>query len=133
MPKALRVLIVDDMPDDAQLMLTKIRQAGYEPTYKLVDTEEDLMSATIAEKWDVVLCDYSMPFMTAEQSLSWIKQTCPGTPFILISGYVDEQLASGVLKKGAIAYVDKNKMDKLVPTIEQAIQKAALKKSGPSK
>lgn len=128
MQKPLRVLIIDDVKEDAALMVGRLQKAGYEPVIQIVDTEEDLMTATVSQKWDIVLCDYSMPFLSCEQGLTWIKRTNPDMPFILISGYVNEQIAAAVLKSGANAYVSKSKLDLLVPTIERELAKAEQKR-----
>ncbi len=45
MPTPLRVLIVEDNADDAELMVLHLRQAGFEPDWRRVETEADYLAA----------------------------------------------------------------------------------------
>src|SRR5512133_377932 len=63
--KFLRILIIEDSDDDAQLVLREIRRLGYDVDYQRIEAPEALRSALAAEPWDLVLCDYSLPHLNA--------------------------------------------------------------------
>ena len=67
MSKRLRLLIVEDSPDDAELIVQELRHVGDAPTARRVDTEDQLRAALRSEPWDVVICDwhYERPDKTA--------------------------------------------------------------------
>ena len=60
MPTRLKVLILEDQPTDAELMVAELHRAGYEPDWRRVDTEADFRSALDAG-FDVILADYDLP------------------------------------------------------------------------
>jgi CheY-like chemotaxis protein len=61
MAGSLRVLLIDDSNDDAQLLLRELRRGGYEVKYELVETHDAMVGALSNDVWDVILCDYNMP------------------------------------------------------------------------
>ncbi|MEI6186438.1 MAG: response regulator, partial [Dehalococcoidia bacterium] len=61
MSKKLRVLIVEDSEDDAELILRELRSGGYEPLSERVDTHKAMAGALKKKTWDVIITDYSMP------------------------------------------------------------------------
>ncbi len=63
MPSPLRLLLVEDRPDDAELLLLELKRAGYEPRWTRAETPEEFITG-LGEQPDIVLCDYSLPAMT---------------------------------------------------------------------
>ena len=63
MPTKLKVLIIEDRPADAELVLRELRRAGYEPEWKRVETEPDFL-AQLDQGWEVILADFSLPQFT---------------------------------------------------------------------
>ena len=57
----IKVLIVEDSEEDADLVLLELRRGGFNPEYKRVDTPQALSEALDEDDWDLVLSDYSMP------------------------------------------------------------------------
>jgi two-component system, NtrC family, response regulator AtoC len=86
--------------------------------------------AKLHEKPDVVTLDYSLPDTTGDQLLSQIKETCPDTKVIIISGQEDVKVALDLLKKGAYDYIvkDEDAKDRLWNTINNLRENVALKK-----
>ena len=108
MSRQLRVLIVDDSVDDAELVVRALRQNGHEPKCNRVDTPEAMRAALAQQDWDVVIADYSMPRFDGIAALKILKTTHPDIPFILVSGTIGEDIAVEAMKAGASDYILKN-------------------------
>lgn len=119
MIKTLRVLHIEDQERDVALLTRHLIQAGYQLVSHRVDTETGLRDALKTGTWDVVLCDYSMPKFGALEALRVVKESTLDLPFIIISGTVGEDLAVEAMRAGAHDYLMKDKLARLVPTIER--------------
>ena len=76
----LRLLIVEDSEDDADLLLRVLRPAGYEPAYEIVDTLPTMRTALEHKDWDIITSDHSMPQFSAPAALALAKGTTPQLP-----------------------------------------------------
>lgn len=124
MSTALRLLMVEDSDDDAQLMLINLRRAGYEPDYIRVDNELDLQAALQQPGWQVVVSDYAMPGFSGLEALQLLRRQHPHLPFILVSGTVGEEIAVEAMRKGADDYIMKDNLTRLVPAIERELRES---------
>lgn len=120
----LRVLIIDDSDDDAQMVLRTMQKGGFGVSHRRVDTTEAMQTALEREPWDIVLCDYVMPRFSAPQALSVFQQYHIDIPFIVVSGAVGEETAVEVMKAGAHDYVLKQNLIRLVPAIKRELREA---------
>src|ERR1700687_408315 len=105
-PNTLTVLLVEDQPNDAELLLLELRRAGYEAHWRRVDTEVGYLAALDAgyapgEPWDLVLSDYQMPGFSGVRALNLLQQRGSDIPFILISGTIGEEIAVKAIQEGA--------------------------------
>src|SRR5215470_6560356 len=121
MPTPLRVLVVEDSADDAELVIRELRRGGYEPEWRRVDTEPALVAALGEQHWDVITCDYVMPQLSAPTALRCIRESGLEVPVIIVSGQVDEAVAVTAMKSGAHDYVHKRRMARLVPAIAREL------------
>jgi len=124
MSKALKVLIVEDSPDDAALVLRELRRGEYDPVWERVETAEAMNAALERAEWDVILSDYTMPNFSALQALETLKSKQLDIPFIIISGTIGEETAVLALKAGAQDYLIKGRLARLVPALEREIREA---------
>lgn len=121
----LRILIVDDSEDDAFLILTLLEKGGYRCLSRLVAKEEDFRRALDDGPWDIVLCDYNLPGFSGIRALQIYREKGIDVPFVLISGAIGEESAVEVLKAGAWDFVLKDRLTRLVPTVERCLREAA--------
>ncbi|MFT3693321.1 MAG: response regulator [Kofleriaceae bacterium] len=120
----LKILIVDDSPDDAKLIAYRARRAGFEIEWNRVETEEAFAAALAGV--DLVICDYSMPLYSPDRALAHIAATGHSVPFLLVSGSVTAQAAAQLVQAGAAGYLLKDQLEKLGPAIHHALaQKTA--------
>ena len=90
----MRVLCVDDSPDDADLNILALQRHGYDVDGKRVDKREDAQSALLDEEWDLILCDYSMPSFSAIVMLELIKELNVDVPCLIVSPYAKQGYVS---------------------------------------
>src|SRR5262245_2339152 len=114
MAKDLRVLLVEDSQDDAELLLRELRRGGYTPRWLRVQTREELRAALERESWDLVLADYSLPHFNAPEAFAVVKETGLDLPFIIVSGTVGEETAVEAMRAGVNDYLLKDKLTRLV-------------------
>ena len=126
MDKELRILILEDVPIDAELEEYALRDAGLVFTSKVVDQEADFVKALDEFLPDIILSDYDLPTFNGLEALEIAKEKCPDVPFILVTGKVGEEFAIETLKKGVTDYVMKGNLERLVPSINRALEEAKL-------
>ncbi|MDD5556123.1 MAG: response regulator [bacterium] len=125
MPTPLKVLIVEDSPDDAVLMLRELKRGGYDPDHERVDTPEGMAAALDGRQWDVILSDYALPSFSAPKALECLHGRRLDIPFIIVSGSIGEEIAVEAMKAGAHDYFSKDNLVRLVPAVEREIRQAA--------
>ena len=87
MTNALNILVVEDSPDDADLMLRELRHAGFDPAWKRVQEEAEFL-AEIKKMPDIILSDYALPRFTGLRAVKLLRESGLKIPFILVSGTV---------------------------------------------
>lgn len=128
MPKPIKLLLVEDSPDDADLLLAELRRAGFAPDWKRVQTEPDYLVA-IKGSPDVILSDYSMPQFSGLRAVELLRESGLDIPFILISGTVGEESAVEAMRRGASDYLLKDRIVRLGKSVEQALAQKQLREA----
>src|SRR5437588_474471 len=121
MPTLARILIVEDVAADAELIEREIRRAGIGCATRRVDTETALRDGLRSFAPDLVLTDHSMPRLTARDTLQLVQQETPDTPVIIVTGSLDEEIAAEYMKAGATDYVVKHHLERLGPAVQRAL------------
>jgi len=120
----LRVLFVEDSENDVLLTVRELKRAGYDVSFRKVDTSEEMKNALSNEEWDIILSDYVMPHFTAAEALTILKETGLDIPFIIVSGAIGEQTAVELMKAGAHDFVIKDNLAKLGPVVQRELRDA---------
>ena len=123
MTTQLKILMVEDSPDDTDLILSELRRAGFDPQWKRVESEKDFL-AEIEKRPDIILSDYSMPQFTGLQAARLLRESGLNIPFILVSGTVGEESAVEAIKNGATDYLLKDRLTRLGPAVTRALREA---------
>lgn len=128
MSKLLRVLIVEDSEDDAELLAIELKRSGYQLVYERVETMGGMHTALNEQTaWDIVLADYALPQFSAIAALDILKDYKLDLPFIIVSGKIGEDTAIAAMKAGAHDYLLKGKLARLVPAVERELREAILR------
>ena len=120
--QAVRVLQLEDEPADAELVENALRKAGIVFLSKRVDTRAGFVSALEEFRPDIVLADYRLPAFDGMRALTIAAERAPDVPFIFVSGAMCEESAIEALHLGAVDYVIKKRLSKLVPAVTRALQ-----------
>jgi diguanylate cyclase (GGDEF)-like protein len=124
MRKPLSLLIVEDCEDDALLVLMCLRRAGFEPSWKRVDTEPALAAALDQQPWDLLISDHNMPEFSAPAALAHVRGRGLDVPFIIVSGSIGEEAAVLAMKAGAQDYMVKGHLGRLPAAVERELRDA---------
>ncbi len=127
-PKMLRVLMVEDSADDAELTLDALKAGGFEVDCLRVETAEAMRTALAGGNWDVILSDYSLPRFSADEALAVFKNHRSDIPFIIVSGCIGEETAVALMKAGAHDFVMKGGAARLVPAVQRGLQETDIRR-----
>ena len=115
----IRVLIVEDSSDDAELVCLELKDGGYDVTSKRVDTAQGMTQALENGTWDVVISDYVMPRFDGRAALDTLKTSGLDIPFVMVSGKIGEDVAVEAMKAGASDYLLKDNLFTMARALEE--------------
>ncbi len=118
---ALRLLVVEDSADDAELIVRTLRRAGFDLTCERVETSAAMQAALAHEAWDLVISDFSLPRFNGLAALKLLREKELDLPFILVSGTIGEEVAVQAMKAGAQDYILKGNLARLAPAVEREL------------
>jgi len=98
------LLLVDD---DETLVDVLFELFSQEHECSTAATAEGAFELLLSREYDLVVTDISMPGMSGEALLGFIKINSPCTPVIFISGSKDGELAQRLRVKGAAGFLSK--------------------------
>jgi len=127
MPATVRILIVEDDPQDAALAERQVRRADIFCTFRRVETRDSMVQALREFVPDVVITDHSLPAFGARDALQLTQQLSPGTPVIVVTGRLGDEPAVQYLQLGAADYIVKDHLHRLGPAVLRALD---VKRSG---
>lgn len=119
-----KILILEDVLLDAELMERELKKEGLNFESLIVDSREDYIKGLEEFKPDLILADHSLPQFDGLSALKIKKEIFPNTPFLFVSGKIGEEFAVEMLKEGATDYVLKNNLLKLGPAVKRALKEA---------
>ncbi len=121
----LRLLLVEDSTDDADLLVLELRRRGFPLAHHLrVETAEEMTAALESRDWDLVISDHQMPTFSAFEALEILKNHDLDIPFIIVSGAIGEDTAVRAMRAGAHDYILKGNLARLLPAIRRELGEA---------
>jgi two-component system, cell cycle sensor histidine kinase and response regulator CckA len=117
----LRILIIEDVPMDAELVEYELGRARIPFEARRVDTRERFLAELDAFGPDVILSDYTLPRFDGMAALELARSHAPATPFLIVTGSINEETAVGAMKAGAADYLLKSNLARIGPAIEGAL------------
>jgi signal transduction histidine kinase len=126
MKETLRILMLEDIPDDVGLIERTLVKQKLIFVGKRVDSKDEFIDALSAFKPDVILSDHVLPQFNSLEALSICQRANLNIPFILVTGTVSEEFAVNCLKQGADDYVLKSNLVRLPSAIQNALRQRLL-------
>ena len=124
-PAPLRVLIVEDQPAHAELVVRELRRAGFAPEWQRVDDEAAYLEH-LSPPPELILADYSLPQFDASRALELLQERGLEIPFVVVSGTVGEDVAVALMKRGATDYLLKDRLARLGQAVQHALDQQRL-------
>lgn len=118
----LRVLLLEDVPTDAELVTREIGKLGLPFSTERVETREQFTRSLEQCAPDIILADYNLPQFDGLTALAIAREKCPEVPFVFVSGTLGEERAVETLQLGASDYVLKDHLSRLVPAVRHALE-----------
>ena len=129
MAEQLRILLVEDSLNDAELVLRELTRGGLDFQSRRVQTEPDFRRELHEFRPHLVISDFSMPQFSGRSALAIARESRADIPFIFISGTIGENVAVDMMKAGANDYVMKNNLARLLPALQRELREAEVRRS----
>jgi len=123
-PRKLHVLLVEDSPDDADLVVMALARAGIDLEWRRVERESEFTAALATRAWDVILSDFAMPAFDGLRAFELARASSCDPPFIFVSGAIGEARAVEAMRAGARDYVMKGDLGRLAAAVRREVQAA---------
>ena len=130
MNQQLKILLLEDSEDDADLIQLELKNGGIQFTSLVVDTRIDFINGIRDFKPDIIISDHSMPQFNSAEALkiykTHLKDQNLAAPFILVAGTISEEFAVQCIKDGADDYILKDRLQRLPSAVENALEKCSI-------
>ncbi len=124
MSERLKIIHLEDDPNDAELILASLKQGGIEADVECMSTRAEFERAIESHSADIILSDYALPQFDGLSALAMVQRVTPETPFILVSGTLGEEAAVESLRGGATDYVLKTRLHRLPSAVHRAVEES---------
>jgi PAS domain S-box-containing protein len=125
--RVVRLLLVDPSADDARAVCDALREAGVDAHVRRVDDAAAMRTALQASPADAVLCAQDTPGLDGLEALETFRALALDLPFVFLSRADDVPGAVAAMRAGASDVVVRQRLARLVPTLEREVLQAALR------
>lgn len=123
MPGKIRIIHVEDLQSDADLVERQLKKSDLDFEILLVTNRADFEKVLDTFDADIILSDHSLPSFSSIEALKITRERKRKIPFILITATVSEEFAVSMMKEGIDDYILKDRLQRLPTAIINAIQK----------
>jgi len=124
LPELLRVLILEDSPSDAALLVQHLSQAGLAVEHQRVDTAAGMRQELQEQAWDLILCGHPLPGLSVAEALQIYRDARVDAPFVVVSAEISDDTGAAAMLAGAHDYVGRGNLARLVPLVEREVREA---------
>ena len=122
-----RILLIEDEPQDAELNKREINKALSLCMFEVVDNKTDFLNILESYLPDIIISDYNLPSFDGLSALKIAQEICPQTPFIMVTGSINEDTAVECMKAGATDYVLKDSLKRLGSSVLSALEQRKIR------
>ena len=126
MDKFYQILLVEDEAQDAELNIREIKKVLPNSKFEITDNRNRYIDLLLSYRPDIILSDFNMPSFDGLSALKIAQEMCPHTPFIMVTGSINEDTAVECMKAGASDYVLKDSLKRLGSAIINALKQRDL-------
>ncbi len=116
----LKILILEDNADDADLLILELKDSGFEVEWQRVDSRQGFLSSLNFDL-DIIFADYMLPQFNALEALKLLKEHGYDVPFIVVTGNINQEIAAACMRQGAADYLLKDRLSRLGEATRQAL------------
>lgn len=117
----LKILMIEHSAEDAERVLQILVQGGFQTDCQRVSTVTGLHDALLIRDWDVILSDYDLPQLNAQDVIQTVRSRGLNMPLIIVSSHVGEEAAEHIMALGAYDFMMKENLARLVPAIRRSL------------
>jgi signal transduction histidine kinase len=118
---ALRLLILEDVPEDAELEERTLRRAGIDFEAVVAANRAGFLQALEKFHPDLIISDYRLPDIDGLAAIRLVRERDSELPILLVTGALDDEAAAEVVKAGAYDYLRKDRLTRLPLAVEHAL------------
>jgi PAS domain S-box-containing protein len=118
----LKIIIIEDSPEDKELILDVLTKAGFEVTHRFITNINELETALKEQDWDIISTDYNLHGTNGIDVVRFLRNKGYNLPIIAISGSIGEELAVSMIREGAQDYIFKDNLTRLPLIIERELR-----------
>lgn len=127
MGHTLKILHLEDLHSDSELITMQLNKANMQYENLVVDTKTEFISALQQFAPDIILADHSLNSFNSMEALEIVKESNPNIPFLVVTTSASAEFADNIVKQGARGYILKDNLDTLPDAIRDAMEKVYLK------
>ena len=116
------IVILEDNESDLDLILYELKKLRGDKEMAVCKNKNEFIKALKKTEPDIVLSDFNLPDIDGTESLSILRDMSDDIPYILVSGTIGEEKAVDLMRNGANDFIMKDKLKKLIPTIERELK-----------
>ena len=126
-----RILMLEDNPDDGVLIIRHLAAHGLflDKQSDQVRNAKEFVNRLTTRRYDLILCDFTIPGWNGLEALRWVRRSGHDTPFIYVSGTMGEDVAVECIREGATDYVLKNNLQRLPHAVRRALDEWELRRA----
>jgi PAS domain S-box-containing protein len=126
MKQKMKILHLEDVPADAELVARELKKGKIDSEILVVDTKAEFEDALKTFSPNIILSDHSLASFDSHEALSLVKKAGITVPFVLVTATMNDEFAAKVMKDGASDYILKDRLNRLPSAVINSIEKQQL-------
>ena len=119
----IKILHLEDLPSDAELVERELKKGNIQFEKIVVDNKTDYINTLKKFSPDLILSDHSLPSFNSIEALKIIKEAALNIPFILVTATMSEEYVVEMMKQGIYDYILKDRLKRLPTAVLNALEK----------
>ncbi len=120
--RILRLLVIDDSPDDADALAKSLRIARFMLKTKRVNDAAGLQGALTNSKWDVVIAEHKLHGLKSRNAFDLVRGNHPDLPFIIYTSDISDEETIDLMNSGVRDVIHKSRNARIVPAISRELR-----------